>query len=99
VLGIFAGEVNLQTGGPGGKVTKLKKGDVVIIPAGVSHKNNGSTDDFKCVGAYPEGQDYDMNYGKEGERPGTDAKISNVAYPVMDPVFGKDGPLIKEWVR
>src|SRR5688572_21233467 len=59
VLGVYRGEVNLQVGGPGGMVTKLEKGDVVVLPAGIAHKNEGSSPDFKCVGAYPLGQDYD----------------------------------------
>jgi uncharacterized protein YjlB len=41
VLGIYQGNVKLQLGGPGGISRDLKKGDVVIIPAGVAHKNMG----------------------------------------------------------
>src|SRR5688572_17677187 len=63
VLGIYQGTVKVQLGGPGGITKSLKKGDVVIIPAGVAHKNLGASEDFKCVGAYPAGQDYDTKYG------------------------------------
>ena len=72
-------------------------GDVIIIPAGVAHKNLGSSGDFRCVGAYPPGQDWDMNYGKAGERPAADENIANVPLPVADPVFGFEGPLMKNW--
>jgi uncharacterized protein YjlB len=50
------------------------------------------------VGAYPKGQEnYDMNYGKEGERPQTDKNIANVPRPDTDPVYGSEGPLLKKW--
>jgi len=99
VLGVYQGQVKVQLGGPSGIVAQLKKGDVVVIPAGVAHKNVGSSEDFKCVGAYPSGQDYDMNYGKSGERPKTDKNIKKVPLPSMDPIFGFDGPLIKSWAH
>ena len=97
VLGIYQGAVKVQLGGPDGISRDLKKGDIIIIPAGVAHKNLGASDDFKCVGAYPAGQDYDTRYGKAGERPEADNNIKNLPLPVRDPVFGFDGPLIKSW--
>jgi uncharacterized protein YjlB len=97
VLGVYQGNVKLQLGGPEGITEELETGDVVIIPAGVAHKNIGSTPDFKCVGAYPAGQDYDTNYGKPGERPEADNNIRNLPLPVKDPVFGADGPMIASW--
>ncbi len=99
VLGIYRGIVKVQLGGPEGITTELGKGDVVVIPAGVAHKNLGSSGDFACVGAYPGGQSYDMNYGKDGERPGTDHNIGNVPLPQKDPVYGKSGPLFDHWYK
>ena len=75
-----------------------QSGDVIIIPAGVAHKNVGSSSDFRCVGAYPLGQSWDMNYGKPGERPQADQNITKVPLPESDPVYGIDGPLVKSWV-
>jgi len=69
----------------------------VVLPAGISHKNLGSSADFKCVGAYPEGQNYDMNYGKPSERPGADLNIRKVLLPLADPLFGDSGPLMHIW--
>ena len=63
VLVIYSGEVKVQLGGPEGITLSAYPGDVIIIPAGVAHKNLGSSADFACVGAYPPGQTYDMNYG------------------------------------
>jgi uncharacterized protein YjlB len=97
VLGIIHGSARIQFGGPSGISLLLEQGDVVIIPAGVSHKNIGDNTDFVCIGAYPDGQEYDMNYGKEGERPGADENIRNLPLPATDPVYGMNGPLIKNW--
>lgn len=97
VLGIYGGIVTVQLGGPNGIIVECAVGDVIIIPAGVAHKNLGSSKDFRCVGAYPSGQNWDMNYGKPGERPKADQNIAKVPLPNNDPVYGADGPLIKGW--
>jgi uncharacterized protein YjlB len=99
VLGIYSGRVKVQFGGPDGKALNAGIGDVIIIPAGVSHKNLEQSPDFRCVGAYPEGQSPDMQYGKSGERPHADKNIGSVALPKVDPVFGKNGPLLEIWKR
>lgn len=97
VLGIYAGWVKAQFGGPQGKVVTARAGDVLIIPTGVSHKNMDQSTDFRVVGAYPKGQMWDMNYGKPAERPQSDEHIKNVSLPAGDPVFGKTGPLLRLW--
>ena len=97
ILVVIKGSARVQFGGPNGITLALEKGDVVIIPAGVAHKRIEETGGFTCLGAYPEGQDYDMNYGKDGERPKTDENIKRVPLPQNDPLYGQDGPLIKNW--
>ncbi len=97
VLGIYAGSARVQLGGDGGIVREVHAGDVIIIPAGVAHKNLDSTDDFGVVGAYPDGRDWDLNYGKPGERPQTDRNIARVPLPKADPVYGDEGPLRDKW--
>jgi len=97
VLGIYRGSAKVQLGGERGVIHEVSAGDVIVIPAGIAHKNLGSTRDFGVVGAYPERQDWDMNYGKPGERPRADQNIAQVALPKLDPVFGKNGPLIEKW--
>jgi uncharacterized protein YjlB len=97
VMGIYEGSAKVQFGGPSGIMIELCKGDVIIIPAGVAHKCIHGTD-FKCVGAYPTGQEYDIKYGEDGERPEADENIANTLLPTHDPVFGKQGPLDKWWV-
>ena len=96
-LGIYSGWVTAQLGGPGGEVITARAGDVIIIPAGVSHKNMDQSPDFSVVGAYPRGQSWDMLYGKPGERPRADDAIRNVPRPEADPVFGGNGPLMQLW--
>ena len=97
VLVIRRGSVRIQFGGAGGITLSLEEGDVVIIPAGVAHKKIDDSDGFICIGAYPYGQQYDMNYGKKEERPKADINIKNLTLPENDPLYGKDGPLIKNW--
>ena len=97
VLGIYGGEVNVQLGGPNGQIFTLQKGLVVVLPAGVSHKNLGSTPDFACLGAYPVGSGWDMNYGKPEEVDQALDNISQVGLPDQDPLYGDDGPLFEHW--
>jgi uncharacterized protein YjlB len=97
VLGVYRGSARVQLGGERGVVHDLGPGDVVIIPAGVAHKNLGSTGDFGVVGAYPQGQIPDMNYGRPGERPRSESNIRRVALPKADPLFGVTGPLMENW--
>jgi len=97
VLGVIKGTARVQFGGPSGISVSLSPGDVIIIPAGVAHRLIEGDQDFKVVGAYPDGQQYDMMYGKEGERPQADENIKAVPMPTNDPVYGADGPLLKNW--
>lgn len=97
VLGLYAGMVKVRFGGPDGQMVQAEAGDVIVIPAGVSHKNIEQSPDFRCVGAYPAGQSPDMQYGKPGERPQADQNIESALPPEMDPVFGKNGPLMQIW--
>ncbi len=97
VLGVYRGSARVRLGGAQGTTVSIATGDVVVIPAGVAHKNLGASRDFAVVGAYPDGQRADMNYGKAAERPGADERIARVALPRMDPVHGADGPLLDLW--
>lgn len=97
VLGVYGGSAQVQMGGDRGAALTIGCGDVIIIPAGVAHKNLGADSEFRVVGAYPRGQGPDMCYGKAAERPRADKNISTVGLPKMDPVHGIDGPLNKHW--
>ena len=97
VLGVYAGTASVNFGGEGGPITRVFAGDVIVIPAGVSHKNLGASPDFGVVGAYPKGQKVDMHYGKPNERAKADANISKLPLPERDPVQGGDGALFRFW--
>lgn len=99
VLAVYNGTCHLQLGGEEGIEFTIEKGDAIVIPAGVAHKNLGESEGFACVGGYPDGLDYDMKYGKAGERPEADHNIANLTMPGCDPVFGSDGPLLQHWVK
>ena len=96
VLGIYSGEVLVLLGGDKGKEVKVKAGDIIIIPAGVGHKNLGDKD-LGVVGAYPNGMDVDIMKGEPGERPTTDHNISAVPFPDTDPLLGAEGGLKTIW--
>jgi uncharacterized protein YjlB len=98
VLGISAGAARVQLGGPAGVTLDLAAGDVVVIPAGVAHKNLGASGDFRVVGAYPSGSAPDLCTGKRGERPAADEAIARLAVPI-DPVEGPAGALETLWNR
>jgi uncharacterized protein YjlB len=93
----LAGSTVLQLGGENGETLAFSKGDLLVIPAGVAHKNLGSENDISCLGAYPNGDLYDMNYGKEGERPAADLVIATVKIPASDPLPSTKGKLVGTW--
>lgn len=96
-LGVYAGSATIILGGEGGVEVLLEKGDVLIIPAGVAHKNLSAENDFRCVGAYPYGQDYDII---DGNTPRTEQIAQNLIrtpIPETDPVRGKDGGVPDIW--
>jgi uncharacterized protein YjlB len=99
VLGVSGGIVRIQLGGERGPIIDLGAGDVVVIPAGVAHKNVGASADFRVVGAYPIGTAPDLLFGKPGERPAADDNIRNVARLALpaDPVEGAAGALAELW--
>lgn len=98
VLACYSGDARIQFGGPNGFTADIKAGDVVIVPAGVAHKNLACSANFRIIGAYPRGQQsYDLRRGLPNERPKADEHIARVPLPVSDPVYGATGPLVDAW--
>jgi len=97
VIGVYKGKTTLLVGGEKGVAIELTKGDVIVIPAGVAHKNLGNEHDVCCVGAYADGAVYDTCTGKKAERPLADKNITNVRLPDRDPVLGLKGGVEKHW--
>ncbi len=96
VLGVYSGTALLHLGGEQGEKVSIKAGDIIIIPAGVGHKNLGSTN-LGIVGAYPDGRSWDLLRGLEGERPQADENIAALPIPSADPLYGKNGGLLEVW--
>ncbi|MBV8092015.1 MAG: cupin [Acetobacteraceae bacterium] len=97
VLGVARGEVQVALGGPAGKVLTLRAGDVVVIPAGVAHCNQGDSGDLLVVGAYPGGSEYDTCRGNPADYDRVRQNIAQVPIPDADPVGGVEGPLRRLW--
>lgn len=96
-MGVCKGQTTVRLGGEKGPEVVIGKGDVLIIPAGVAHKNMGGERQVICIGGYPGGREYDMNYGKPAERPQADANIAALPVPATDPVLGADKGVNKFW--
>lgn len=65
VLCVVGGSARIAFRGPKGETVEVEARDVVLIPAGAGHKNEGCSGDFSVVGAYPRGQEnYDLRIGE-----------------------------------
>ena len=92
------GRAPFAFGGPSGREVAVRAGDVVVIPAGVAHRNVGQSADLLVVGAYPGGSDYDIRKGDPAEHAAAVRAIAAVPLPDSDPVAGRDGPLLRLWI-
>ena len=98
-MGISMGRATVILGGPAGKNIKLEQGDVIILPAGMGHKCLSHSPDFQCIGAYPQGKDYDTNFGLPSELKKTLINIRKLSTPKHDPALGKEGFLKMHWTN
>ena len=90
VLGVYSGRALVQLGGEQGEKLTIEAGDIIVIPAGVGHKNLGG-ENLGVVGAYPDGRTWDINRGAPGERPQTDKNIAALPIPATDPLSNGKG--------
>jgi len=98
-MAICMGSAHVILGGPNGRKIKLKQGDVIVLPAGVGHRCVYASPDFLCVGAYPQGKEYDMNSGDNADVKKIITKINKVPLPRKDPIFGTEGFLKMYWKK
>ena len=96
-MGVCSGKTKIILGGPNVRRMELATGDIIIIPAGVAHKCSSFSKDFLCVGAYPQGKDYDINLGRPAELEKAAAHINKLGIPRQDPLYGKKGFLQSFW--
>ncbi|KIJ64781.1 hypothetical protein HYDPIDRAFT_111380 [Hydnomerulius pinastri MD-312] len=97
VLCIASGRAKLCFGGednPGRVEAEIKKGDVIIMPAGVAHRLLEDLDGgFLMVGSYPTGKNWDMCYGREDEEKKVKG-IKDLGWFTKDPIYGDEGPVL-----
>ncbi|QXH44384.1 cupin domain-containing protein [Pseudomonas xanthosomatis] len=88
-LGVASGRARVTLGGASGQTVSVKRGDVLVLPAGTGHCCVESSDDFQVVGAYPHGQeDYDIQRPDSSVHRRMLARIVAVPGPEQDPVRG-----------
>jgi uncharacterized protein YjlB len=100
VLGVVNGSMPLRLGGATQEPIVFSAGDVIVVPAGVSHtafpedqhRELGGSDDVLMVGGYPEGRDWDLL--RDGELSDAEMRaalkrIMSQPIPRLDPVTGE----------
>jgi uncharacterized protein YjlB len=88
VLAIVGGSARVRLGGPAGPRLEVRRGDVIVLPAGTGHRNEGDSGDLLVVGAYPNGMSWDVRRGGPDEYDEVVANIAAVPLPDSDPVGG-----------
>lgn len=96
-LGIARGRAKVRFGGNSGEEIDISAGDVAILPAGTGHQCLWASHDLVVIGAYPKKGRFDLCRGSKAEHDKALTTIPQVPAPDSDPVYGKDGPLVKLW--
>ncbi|WP_135466123.1 cupin domain-containing protein [Crenalkalicoccus roseus] len=91
-LAIACGQVRVQLGGEQGRALDLRAGDVVVLPAGVGHKNLGASEDLLVVGAYPPGAEPEECRADRTAHDRAVQAITQTPDPPSDPVQGGPWP-------
>jgi len=97
VLGVIADEALLALGGEQGKHMTVRRGDVLILPAGTGHRRLRAGPDFLVVGAYPKGQEKCDVYLDSALCGNCRRRLRAVKLPEADPLYGRDGKLLSLW--
>lgn len=97
-LGCAQGWMEVELFGVGGERVRVEAGDVIVLPAGVSHEMVGHSDDVLMVGGYPDGRDWD-NVQDTGLTQATFRaavkRIMMLPIPTLDPATGRP---MREWM-
>lgn len=96
-LAVARGSARVRIGGEEGEEIDVSTGDVLILPAGTGHKRISSSPDFLVVGAYPPGQDYEIEKPDAADLNEAMNRIRKVPLPGSDPVTGREGALTRLW--
>jgi uncharacterized protein YjlB len=90
-------EFNLSVGEGGWTRVRISTGDVVVIPAGVSHEMVARSDDLHMCGGYPDGRDWDdieEAFLSDEDYKRACKRIMMLPIPDRDPATGEPMP---EW--
>lgn len=88
-LGCAAGWMEIVIFGKGGPKVRVETGDVIVMPAGVSHEMVGNSDDNMMVGGYPDGRDWDNileEFLTQEDFRAAAKRIMMLPIPPLDPV-------------
>jgi uncharacterized protein YjlB len=96
-LGIARGKARIRLGGDAGHEFDVAAGDALVLPAGTGHQCLMASEDFLVVGAYPPAGTYDVCRGSKSEHAKALKSIPKVPLPASDPIYGRQGPLVKLW--
>ena len=96
-LGVFAGTARLQLGGENGKIIEVKVGDVLLLPAGIGHKQISADEEFMLVGAYPPEMKADLCHDEPAQLAARTKAVIAVPLPDTDPVTGHSEGSMLAW--
>jgi uncharacterized protein YjlB len=97
-LGCATGWMEVELFGRGGVRVRVAAGDIILMPAGVSHQMVGASPDIMMVGGYPDGRDWDNMQEEmitEEARRAAVKRIMTLPIPTRDPATGAP---IHEWI-
>jgi uncharacterized protein YjlB len=96
-LGCARGWMDVELFGDGGIKARVGAGDVIVLPAGVSHAMVDHSDDIMMVGGYPDGRDWDnmpvASLDEVGRRAAV-KRIMMLPIPARDPATGQP---MRDW--
>lgn len=94
-LACTVGPAELTLGGPDGQRITIEAGDLLVLPGGTGHRGERASPDFVLVGAYPDGQRWDVC--REAADEAALARIAKIPVPSADPLEGGEGALTHLW--